>query len=136
MQNFNKTLEKLYLQTCILDTKESNMKNFAYVPCTCTHSPPRPPHGRIVETSKEFTENCEEGGFRVTTIDGSEAFLGVMVAGDCIDQAPALRMLAQIREHGVPEDIMPPGRDPVLYQALRHVYSQNPRGSFPRLFPG
>ncbi len=112
------------------------MKNFAYIPCTCTHNPPRPPHGRIMETSQGFSEDCNEGGFRVTTIDGSEAFLGVMVAGDCIDQAPALRMLAQIREQGVPEDIMPPGRDPVLYQALRHVYAQRPREGLHALFPG
>lgn len=114
------------------------MKNsrYSFVPCTCAHTPPRLPHGRIVETSQGFPENCDEGGFRVTTIDGSEAFLGVMVSGNCIDRAPALRLLAQIREHGVPEDIMPLGRDPVLYQALRHVYSQHPREGLHTLFPG
>ena len=107
---------------------------YIFVPCHETHNPMMPPHGRIVHASQGYHETDCQQGIAIRTLDGAEAFFEVMVMGECLGAHEAEAMLDAIRAHGVPEDIMPEGRDPRLYQALRHVYAQRPREFFRRVF--
>lgn len=100
---------------------------YIFIPCTCVHTPPRPPHGRIVHTNNGYPDDCDQGGMTITNLDSADALLEVLCGGRCMTEDVARSLLREMRHHGVPEYIVPKGHNPILYLAIRQATNNTPR---------
>ncbi len=111
----------------------ADQPNLIFVRCTNNHETNRTPHGRIVDTKRGYPENCREGGFPITAIDGAEATLETLVDGGICTPEVMHHLLGEIRKQGVPERIIPPHMSEEQYllmqrlgnrQAHQHIWDE------------
>ncbi len=103
--------------------------HFVFEPCKIAHDPPRPPHGRIVDTHTGCADDCSKG-ITVYTIDGAESLLEQLVRGKILDEETARRLLREIEVHHVPTWIPNGLADLQYYLAMRQLYANGGHARF------
>ncbi len=106
-----------------------DQKYFVFELCKIVHNPPRPPHGRIVDTRIGCPDDCGQG-ITVYTVDGAESLLEQLVRGNIITQETARRLLREIEMHGVPTLIVSDIQSLEYYMFMQSLYANGGHSRF------